>query len=259
MMSEDFRIERQGSLAIVRMTRAAKKNALTGGMYHGLAEALREADADDHVRTLAILGSDGVFTAGNDLGDFLAYAREGGGHEPPAIAFLRTLAALEKPLIAGVDGLAIGIGSTMLLHCDLIYASPGCRFQFPFVNLGVVPEAASSLLLPRLVGPVLAAELLMFGEPFDSARAERLGLVNAVVPADGLEAKVAERAAVLATKPRSALKLTKVLMRGTDRRAVAEQMALESRHFGDQLAGPAFAEAAQAFQDKRAPDFSGID
>jgi enoyl-CoA hydratase/carnithine racemase len=237
----------------IRMNRPEKKNALTLAMYTAMREALASADGDPSVRVIVISGVDGCFTSGNDLADFLQNPALGG--ESPAIRFLQALSTAGKPVIAAVTGLAVGIGVTMLLHCDLVYAADSATFQLPFVNLGVVPEAASSMLLPRLLGHQRAAELLLLAEKFDAATAHDLGLVNAVRPASELAGFVQQRAAALAAKPPSSLRLTKALMK-RDQESVPARMAEEGKHFSNQLTSPEAREAMEAFMQRRQPDFS---
>ena len=184
-MSAHVEIAVQGAVQTVRLNRAEKKNALTGEMYKTLAEALRASDADDGIAVTVILGQPGIFCAGNDVMDFLAASH--GGSALHGFTFLQALAEREKPLIAAVDGPAIGIGTTLMLHCDLVFASPRAVFQTPFVNLGLIPEAASSLLGPMLMGHQRAFELLVMGEPFTADRAREAGFVNHVVPPEALE------------------------------------------------------------------------
>ena len=251
----DILVEREGSVMTLRMNRPEKRNALTSAMYSGLADGLDAADADPGVRVVVIAGAGGHFTAGNDLGDFLS-APPRDGSELPVGRFLRTISHFRKPLIAAVEGNAVGVGTTMLLHCDLVYAADTAKLQLAFVNLGLVPEASSSLLLPRLVGNARAAELLMFGDTFGAAEAERFGIVNRVVPAAELAAVVRERAAALAAKPAGALRNVKQLLRYSTTSTVTERMAEESAIFGAALQSAEAREAMTAFMEKRAPDFS---
>lgn len=252
-MGGNIKVSKAGAVATVRFARPDKKNAITGEMYEGLHTFLLDVEADPSVRVAVIAGSEGCFTAGNDLADFLKMSDPTDTRSP--FPFLDVLAGFSKPLLAAVDGLALGIGSTLLLHCDAVYASPTARFQFPFVNLGVVPEAGSSMLLPRLVGPLAASELLLFGEIFGVERAASLGLVTEIVQAERLEAHVAERAAFLAEKPAASLRLTKRLL-NHDLPALKQQMAVEAEHFLERLKSPELAEFVAAFMEKRKPDFS---
>jgi enoyl-CoA hydratase/carnithine racemase len=212
-------------------------------MYEALIEAFEAAERDPDVGALVLSGKGGVFTAGNDIGDFLRQAsREGGDF--PAWRFVSKIAEFEKPLIAAVDGLAIGVGTTLCFHCDLVYATPEARFQMPFVNLGLVPEAGSSLLAPQRFGRAKAAEFLLLAEPFGADEALRLGLINAVLPQSELMAHAMSKAADVAAKPRVALLATRRLLRG-DAEALKEQMAEEMHAFSAALKSE---EAKTAFQ-----------
>lgn len=234
------------------LDRPEKKNALTRAMYARLADALDEAAEDAGIRAVVLSGRGGVFTGGNDLGDFMMDPPT--GPDSPVFRFLRNAVGFPKPLIAAVAGPAIGIGTTVLLHCDLAYAAPDARFKMPFVDLGLVPEAASSLLLPRIVGPARAAELLLFGEAFGAETAREIGLINAVVE-DPVETAL-ERAATLAAKPPQAVRQSKALLRRETADAVGETMAHEGALFVERLASPEAQEAFTAFFEKRTPDFS---
>jgi enoyl-CoA hydratase/carnithine racemase len=241
----DIEIAREGAILSAAFARPEKKNAITGAMYEALIEAFDAAERDPEIGALVLSGKGGVFTAGNDIADFLAVAMHEAG-EFPAWRFVSKLAEFEKPLVAAVDGLAIGVGTTLLFHCDLVYATPEARFQMPFVDLGLVPEAGSSLLAPQRFGRAKAAEFLLLGEPFGAEEALRLGLVNAVVPQGELLAHATEKAAALAAKPREALLATRRLMRG-DNEAVKAQMAAETHAFSAALKSPEAHAAFQAF------------
>ena len=246
-MSENIRVSREGGVMSIVLARADKKNALTGDMYLALIDAFDKADGDPDIRTILFSGEGGNFTAGNDIGDFL----KGGSFEDfPALRFIRRLAILDTPLIAAVEGNAIGVGTTMLFHCDLVYATPDARMQMPFVNLALVPEAASSLLVPRRLGPQKAAELLMLAEPMDGTEAYRVGLVNALVPADRLLAHAMERAQLLASKPRNAIATTRRLIRG-DRDELLERIDLEALEFNKALHSQEAREIFAAFMAKK--------
>jgi enoyl-CoA hydratase/carnithine racemase len=223
----------------LRLVRPEKRNAIDRAMYAAMANAIRRAGDDAGIRAVLIAGVPGAFSAGNDLKDFLAYGE--GGPMDEVQGFLMALVACEKPLVAAVDGLAVGIGTTLLLHCDLVYATPRSTFRTPFVDLGLVPEAASSLLAPRQMGPQNAFALLGMGETFDAAAALEARLVYAVTPdAEGDARSAAMR---LAAKPPEALRLTRALMRG-ERNEIEARIQMEIDHFTDRLQT---AEAQSAF------------
>jgi len=251
---DDIVVARQNGVSVLRFNRPAKKNAITRDMYVALAEAIAAGERDDTVGALVFVGSGGVFTAGNDLKDFLAQGQPtaSGG---PVVDFLEALVGASKPLIAAIDGPAIGIGATMLLHCDLVYASPAARLSMPFLDLGLVPEAASSLLLPQRAGHPVAFEMLCLGASLDAERALAAGLVNAIVPADRLEAHALAAAASLAAKPRDALLISRRLLRG-EPATIRARMLEEFAHFTERLGSPEAQEAVAAFLKKRAPDFA---
>lgn len=252
-MADHIVVSVQDRILTLRLDRPEKKNALTRGMYLGMIEGLKQAEADANVRVVLITGTEVCFTAGNDLMDF-ANARP--GESSPAILYLQTLAAAHKPVIAVVGGVAVGIGTTMLLHCDLVYASSDARFQLPFVNLGLCPEAGSSALLPALMGHRRAAELLFFGEPFSTDTALDLGIVNAVAPSGELLKTATAKAHQLAEKPPSALRVTKALLKRASAAPIADAMAKETEQFAALLQGPEAKEAMMAFMQRRKPDFS---
>ena len=245
----------------IEIARPEKKNALTQAMYSAMADALIAANSDAGVRAVLITGQPGVFTSGNDIEDFMQRPPAGGeGGEgapvPPVIRFMHALVDFEKPVVAAVTGAAVGIGTTMLLHCDLVYVSDESRLAMPFVSLGLVPEYASSLLLPALLGHVKAAEKLMLGEPFSGSDAVDCGIANAVLPA----AEVVNHARRMAERfnnlPPQAVRETKRLMREPQKARIREVMAAESALFGARLRSPEAMEAFQAFFQKRKPDFS---
>jgi enoyl-CoA hydratase/carnithine racemase len=245
-MTEHVAVSREdGGVLLIRLTRPEKKNALTGTMYDALTAALLEADRGEEIGAIVLAGSGGVFTAGNDLGDFLSFA-QGGGTELPASRFIRQLARTKTPLVAAIEGLAIGVGTTLTYHCDLVYAAPGALFRMPFVDLGLVPEAGSSYLLPRRIGLAKATELLMLGEGYDAAEGARLGLVNAVVEADKLLPHALAQAAKLASKPRAAIAAARKLIRG-DGAELERAMHAELQAFREALTSPEARRAFEAF------------
>ena len=255
-MIKEIEVSRQGPVQIVRINRPEKKNALTGDMYVALGEAFAAGDAASDVAAHVILGSGGVFCGGNDIGDFLKFSSGGDGQKLGAVlGFIRSLPGIKKPLIAGVGGLASGIGVTLLFHCDLVYAAPNATFSTPFLDLGLVPEAGSSLLGPRLMGPQRAFEMLVLGEKFSSERARDAGLVNAVLAPEDLEAKAMSAALSLARKPPEALAISRRLLRGDPAELMA-RMDEEARHFRARLTSPEAREAFTAFFEKRAPNFA---
>jgi enoyl-CoA hydratase/carnithine racemase len=245
LKTKDIEVVREGAVMWAAFARPQKKNAITGAMYEGLIEAFEAAERDAGVGAFVLSGKGGVFTAGNDIGDFLAVASRAAG-DFPAWRFVSKLAEFEKPLVAAVDGLAVGVGTTLLFHCDLVYSTPEARFQMPFVNLGLVPEAGSSLLAPQRFGRAKAAQFLLLGEPFGADEARAFGLVNAVVPQSELLAVAMARAAELAAKPRAALLATRRLMRG-DAGAVKTRMGEEMHAFAEALKSDDARAAFEAF------------
>lgn len=239
-----------GGVRLITLNRPEKKNALTGAMYDCLREALARADETDDVGAVVFAGQPGVFSAGNDLADFVAGARKS-FTEAPALNFIRQLARTRTPMVAAVDGLAVGIGTTLTLHCDLVFVGPAARFRMPFVELGLVPEAASSYLLPRRVGRLKASEMLLLSEPFDADAAVGLGLANALVPSDMLLEHALAQAARLAALPRGAVAATRALIRG-DQAAVEAALEAEAAAFEARLRSPEAQAAFQAFLS-RAP------
>jgi enoyl-CoA hydratase/carnithine racemase len=243
------------SVQVLRLSRPEKRNALTRDMYRTLADSLEAGDADASIRVNVILGSGGHFTGGNDIADFLATAEGEQGAPREVLRFIELLPSLKKPLVAGVDGHAVGIGTTMLLHCDLVYAAPRATFATPFLDLGLVPEAASSLLMPRLMGYPRAFEMLVLGETFSAARACDAGLVNALVDPEALEVHILAVAAHLAKKPQHAVITAKRLMRSGSA-AVLERTREEAAEFARCLATPEARAAFQAFMTRARPDKS---
>ncbi|WP_395140753.1 enoyl-CoA hydratase [Schlegelella aquatica] len=238
----------------IEIARPEKKNALTMAMYEAMAQALRSAQADSAVRAVLITGQPGIFTSGNDLEDFMQ--RPPQGLDSPVFQFMQALLACDKPVVVAVTGAAIGIGTTMLLHCDLVYAADDARFAMPFTSLGLVAEFASSLLVPLYAGHVKAAEKLLLGDPFGAEEAQEMRLVNAILPASEVvnhARRVAERFTQL---PPAAVRETKKLMRRAHAKLVQETIAVEGEIFGQRLRSPEAREAFQAFFEKRKPDFT---
>lgn len=237
----------------VEFNRPDRKNALTAAMYEALAQALRHAAQDPGVRVVLFKGSPQFFSAGNDIDEFLSHPPT--GDDSPVYRFLTEISRAEKPLIAAVAGVAVGIGTTMLLHCDLIYAAENASFSMPFTRLGLCPEAASSFLLPRLGGYPRAAEKLLFGEAFSVEEARDMGLISRIVPASSLEAFATERARVLAALPAASVRITKRLLKESLHAGIAQALGEEAKQFRVLLQGPDAREAFQAFAEKRKPDF----
>ena len=240
-------------VATIEIARPEKKNAITGAMYRQMADALDAAKADPATRAVLITGQPGIFTSGNDIEDFM---QRPAGSESPAFVFMRALMGCDKPVIAAVTGAAIGIGTTMLLHCDFVYVSDEARLAMPFVSLGLVPEFGSSLIVPQLMGTVRAAEKLLLGDPFSGADAVDCGIANAVLPASevvGHARRIAERFNAL---PPGAVRESKLLLRRARGEAVVETIAAEGEVFGRRLRSPEAQEAFSAFFQKRRPDFS---
>ena len=238
------------------INRLDKKNSITADMYSAMADAVESAQQDSSVHALVIQGHETIFSAGNDIGDFLN--KPPSAPDAPVFRFLHGMASFTKPLVAAVCGPAVGIGTTMLLHCDLIYAGDNAAFSMPFVNLGLCPEAASSLLVPQLMGYPRAAEALLLGEPFTAETALEMGLINRIVPPLETNALAQQQARKLAAKPLSALIETKRLMKKFNASLVPERIAEEALSFGRMLAEPAAREAFTAFMQKRKPDFSKV-
>ena len=246
--------ETRERVARIRFDRLDKKNAITAQMYAQLGSALAAADADPQVRAVLLSGTAECFTAGNDVADFLHAPRQPGSS--PARALFDTLPNLRKPVVAAVGGPAIGIGTTLLLHCDLVYAAPNARFQLPFVPLGIVPEFGSTFLLPRLAGYQRAAELLLLGQPFSAQKAHEVGIVSEVVPQEELFNRAEAAVLHLASLPPESLRLTKQLLKARTAEALAATIDEETRLFTERLSSPEAKEAMSAFLEKRKPDFS---
>jgi enoyl-CoA hydratase/carnithine racemase len=251
----DILVSRDRAILAIELNRPQRRNAITAQMYTLLSDAFEAAEADPTVRVILIHGqAEGAFTAGNDIEDFIQ--RPPLAEDTPVFRFLRVMSQAPKPIVAAVNGPAVGIGTTLLLHCDLVYAGDNARFQLPFASLGVVPEFASSYLLPLAAGYQRAAELLLLGEPFDARKAYECGIVTRVVPAaEALDAAL-QSARRLAALPAKSVRLTKELMKSAHRAAVQAQLRAEGAHFRAMLTEPAAREALAAFMEKRKPDFS---
>ncbi|GLU32999.1 enoyl-CoA hydratase [Trinickia caryophylli] len=256
-MTTDVMVERAASVMTIALSRPEKKNAITSAMYTAMSDALDAARDDAAIRSIVIRGTPGAFSAGNDLEDFMKAPPT--NEDAPVMRFLRTISTAPKPIVASVSGVAVGIGTTLLLHCDLVYAADSAVFSLPFTQLALCPEAASSLLLPRLAGYQLAAEKLLLGEPFDAQEAFRSGIVNRVLPAAEVDAFALAQAEKLAALPASSLRVTKALMKRASEVDVAERIREEVVHFGKMLLAPEAREAMTAFFQKRKPDFRQFD
>ena len=246
-------------VATIEIARPEKKNALTVAMYQAMADALRAATADATVRAVLITGQPGIFTSGNDLEDFMQRPPGQGGsstQDSPVFQFMRALLDCDKPVVAAVTGAAIGIGTTMLLHCDFVYVSDEARLAMPFVGLGLVPEYASSLLVPQLMGHRRAAEKLLLGDPFTPEQAVECGIANAVLPAGEVAAHARRMAERFNALPPGAVREAKRLMRAPQREQVLQVIQAEGALFAQRLRSPEAMEAFQAFFQKRKPDFS---
>ncbi len=246
--------ERSGNILRVQFNRPAKKNAMTVAMYAGLADLLNDADKDETINVVLLSGAGDCFTAGNDLEDFVK--NPPGPGDSPQSRLISALIDFSKPLVAAVHGLAIGGGTTILTHFDFVYAADNTKFQLPFINLAVVPEFGSSYLLPRQLGYLQAAELLMLGEPFSAARANQLGLLTALVPASEVLARASETAQKLARKPADALRACKDLLKRPEREQLEQSVARETEEFAARVRSAEAKEAISAFFEKRAPDFA---
>jgi enoyl-CoA hydratase/carnithine racemase len=246
-MIEHVLIERRGPHLRLLLNRAERRNAITVAMYAALADAITAAQDDPELRIITLEGEGVDFTGGNDLADFMQEMPQDGQTDIPVWRLLRALATNKVPLVAAVHGNAVGIGTTMLFHCDLVVAEEGTRFKMPFTELGLVPEAASSLILPRLAGRQLAAKYLLVGEPFGVEEAERFGLVTHRAQAGTLAERLQQLVATLLARPPEALRLTQRLLRGTDHEEVLERMNLENSHFSERLTSSEVKDAIMAF------------
>ena len=250
----DILSSKAGGICRIEFNRPDKKNAITATMYQLMADALKDAESDSAVRAILIAGKPDIFTAGNDLEDFMRNPPV--GDDAPVIRFMMTLSHATKPVIAAVAGAAVGIGTTMLAHCDLVYAADNAKFSLPFTPLGLCPEFGSSLLLPQMLGHQRASEKFMLGEAFSAQEAHDIGFVSKVVPLDQFDAFVQAQAAKLVALPASSLRVTKRLMRGNQAAEVDAKIREELTHFIAMLGAPEAKEAFAAFFEKRKPDFT---
>jgi len=255
-MTDDILLHAENGVMTLTINRLQRKNSLTSDMYAALADGLARAQEDPSVRVVLVQGHETVFSAGNDIGDFRD--KPPAGEDSPVFRFLHGIASFPKPLLAAVCGPAVGVGTTMLFHCDLVYAGDNAAFSMPFVNLGLCPEAASSLLVPQMLGYHRAAEALLLGEPFMAEAALEVGLVNRVLPPTEVNGYANAQARKLAAKPLTSLVETKRLMKKAQMPAVLQQMKDEGESFRKMLTEPAAREAFAAFMEKRRPDFSKV-
>ncbi|MCK5863079.1 MAG: enoyl-CoA hydratase [Candidatus Hydrogenedentes bacterium] len=252
--AEHILVSQEDGIMTIEFNRPDKKNALTHTMYNTMIDALEQAEAESTVRALCFRGAGTCFTSGNDLKDFLANPPS--DEQSPVMRFLHTLIDLKKPIVAVVQGPAIGIGTTMLLHCDIVLATPNAAFQTPFTKLALCPEAGSSFLLPRVVGMTRALSMLLTSQNIDANTAVQWGLVTELIPSILLDTTVQERLAALAALPPEAVRVAKALIRDPLRDATHDAVEQEAVQFMQRLTSDEAAEAMQAFLEKRTPDFS---
>ena len=250
----DIVITSANAILTIEFNRPAKKNAITAAMYQTLADALKSAETDSAIRVIVLCGKPEIFTAGNDLEDFMNNPPH--GDASPVFQFLHAISHAQKPIVAAVRGAAVGVGTTMLLHCDLVYAGASAKFSMPFAQLGLCPEAAASLLFPQMVGYHRAAEKLLLGEAFGAEEAAAMGLVNRVLADDAVFDHAIKQAGKLAALPASSIRMTKKLMKGDATSAVEARMKTEGEAFIAMLSSPEAKEAFGAFFAKRKPDFA---
>jgi enoyl-CoA hydratase/carnithine racemase len=254
-MSEEIDIEVRDGVQVIRWRRARKRNALVGAMYDRMSEALAASEANDAIAAHVFIGSDGVFTAGNDINDFLRRAEDGSQHVAPSQLFIEQLPKVTKPMIAAVDGQAVGVGVTLLLHCDLVYATPAATFRAPFVDLGLIQEAGSSVLGPARLGHARAFELLVLGESWGAERGLMAGLINAIISPAELEDTALAAARRLAAKPRAAMLAARRMLK-VDPALISATIAKEVAEYRILMPSPEAREAFAAFLEKRKPDFA---
>lgn len=254
----DILTHKENGILSISFNRPEKKNAITSAMYQAMADALTEAETDSSVRAILIMGKPEIFTAGNDLEDFMKNAASLASSTtvPPVYQFMQALNNSGKPVIAAVSGAAVGIGTTLLMHCDLIYLADNAKLSMPFTQLGLCPEFASSMIFQNIVGYQRAAEKLMLGEAFNAQEAYQMGFVNKVLPLEELLPYALQQAAKLAALPAASVRVTKALMKSGQPAAIASKMKEENQHFAAMLNAPEAKEAFMAFFQKRKPDFS---
>lgn len=252
----DILVKKKDRILTIEFNRPKKKNSITSVMYQLMADALKDGENDAAVRVILFCGKPDIFTAGNDLEDFMNSSSQGDIGDRPVAQFMLQLAGATKPVIAAVSGAAIGIGTTMLMHCDMVYAADNAKFSMPFAKLGLCPEFASSMLLPQIVGYQRAAEKLLLGEVFSAQEAFEMGLVGKVLPPAELLPYAYAQAAKLAALPASSLRTTKSLMKASQKDAIPAKMWEESKYFGEMLLSPEAKEAFSAFFERRKPDFT---
>lgn len=250
----DILVNKEDGILTFTFNRTSKKNSITAEMFNILTKEVREAESDESIRIIIFLGTTDAFTAGNDLGDFLENPPN--RKDSPVWEFMRSLVDFPKPILAAVSGAAAGIGTTLLLHCDLAYASHTAKFILPFIDLGLCPEAGSSFLLSRIVGHLKASELLMFGQPFGAQEALKIGLINEIKDPEELNSYVLERAKLLLDKPMASLIATKRLMKKNTLSDIGQSIEEERETFTELLSGPDLKEAVTAFGEKRRPVFN---
>ena len=254
--TDHVQVNIDSGLCHIQLNRPERKNALSLAMYQKMGDSVRKASENPDVRVVLISGNGACFTSGNDLGDFSKHKGNLSPEENPTPKFMHAMIHCDKPVVAAVQGPAVGIGTTMLLHCDLVYADTNAYFQLPFVNLGLCPEFASSVILPKLMGHTKAAELLYLGQRFSAEVAKEVGIVNQVFGEDGFIDSVKGVCEQLVKQPASALRATKQLLKKDLREFALPTMQHETEYFRKGLTSPEFAEAVAAFSEKRAPDFS---
>jgi enoyl-CoA hydratase/carnithine racemase len=252
----DILTSKKDGILTIEFNRPDKKNSITSAMYQMIADALKAGEQDAAVRVILFCGKPDIFTAGNDLEDFMNSSAQGDFSDRPVAQFMLQLSSATKPVIAAVAGAAIGIGTTMLMHCDMVYAADNAKFSMPFAKLGLCPEFASSMLLPQMVGYPRAAEKLLLGESFSAQEAYDMGMINKILPLSELLSYARAQAIKLAVLPASSLRTTKSLMKASQKDAILAKVWEENKYFGAMLLSPEAKEAFNAFFEKRKPDFT---